>query len=217
MWRLSLEVYNMAIAELLDIKGEKIGEVEIKDDVFGVDVKPHLIHDVVRMQLAKRRNGTAATKTRKDVNASGSKPFRQKGTGRARQGSMRSPLQVGGGVVFGPHPRDYGYTIPKKARRSALRSALTVRYTGYNMKILDKLELEGINTKTFNGIIKTLNLTKPLFIINQKDEVIEKSARNIPYVKVLRTDGLNVYDIIKHEQLVFTLDALRKIEEVLAT
>jgi len=217
MWRSSLEVYNMAIAELLDMKGEKVGEVEIKDDVFGVDVKPHLIHDVVRMQLAKKRSGTASTKTRKDVNASGTKPFRQKGTGRARQGSMRSPLQVGGGVVFGPHPRDYSYTIPKKARRSALRSALTVRYTEYSMKILDKLELDGISTKSFNGIVKNLNLTKPLFIINQKDEVVEKSARNIPYVKVLRTDGLNVYDIIRHDQLVFTLDALRKVEEVLAT
>jgi len=217
MWRSSLEVYDMAIAELIDIKGDKVGEVEIKDDIFGVEVKPHLIHDVVRMQLAKKRNGTAATKTRKDVNASGSKPFRQKGTGRARQGSMRSPLQAGGGVVFGPHPRDYSYSIPKKARRSALKSALTVRYAGYNMKILDKLELDGISTKTFNGIIKNLNLTKPLFIINQKDEVVEKSARNIPYVKVLRTDGLNVYDIIRHDQLVFTLDALRKIEEVLAT
>ncbi|MEI6154488.1 MAG: 50S ribosomal protein L4, partial [Deltaproteobacteria bacterium] len=160
---------------------------------------------------------TASTKTRKDVNASGAKPFKQKGTGRARQGSMRSPLQVGGGVVFGPHPRDYSYTIPKKVRRSALRSALTVRYTGYNMKVLDKLELEGISTKTFNGILKTLNLTKPLFIVDRKDEIVEKSARNIPYVKVLRTDGLNVYDIIRHEQLVLTLDALRKIEEVLAT
>jgi large subunit ribosomal protein L4 len=217
MWRLSLEVYKMAIAELLDIKGDKIGEVEIKDDIFDVDVKPHLIHDVVRMQLAKRRNGTAATKTRKDVNASGAKPFKQKGTGRARQGSMRSPLQVGGGVVFGPHPRDFSYSIPKKARRSALKSALTVRYAGFNMKILDKLEFESISTKAFSGILKTLNLTKPLFIINQKDEAVEKSARNIPYVKVLRADGLNVYDIIRHEQLVFTLDALRKIEEVLAT
>lgn len=207
----------MAIAELLDIKGDKIGEVEIKDDIFDVDVKPHLIHDVVRMQLAKRRNGTAATKTRKDVNASGAKPFKQKGTGRARQGSMRSPLQVGGGVVFGPHPRDFSYSIPKKARRSALKSALTVRYAGFNMKILDKLEFESISTKAFSGILKTLNLTKPLFIINQKDEAVEKSARNIPYVKVLRADGLNVYDIIRHEQLVFTLDALRKIEEVLAT
>jgi len=206
----------MAIAELIDIKGEKIGEVEIKDEVFDTEVKTHLMYDVVRMQLAKKRRGTASTKTRKDVNASGSKPYRQKGTGRARQGSMRSPLQVGGGVVFGPHQRDYSFSVPKKARRIALKSALTVRYTGNQMKILDKLALDGISTKTFNGIIKTLNLTKPLFVINQKDEVIEKSARNIPYVKVLRSEGLNVYDIIRHEQLVFTLDALRKAEEVLA-
>lgn len=206
----------MAIAELIDIKGEKIGEVEIKDEVFDTEVKTHLMYDVVRMQLAKKRRGTASSKTRKDVNASGSKPFRQKGTGRARQGSMRSPLQVGGGVVFGPHQRDYSFSVPKKARRIALKSALTVRYTGNQMKILDKLALDGISTKTFNGIIKTLNLTKPLFVINQKDEVVEKSARNIPYVKVLRSEGLNVYDIIRHEQLVFTLDALRKAEEVLA-
>lgn len=206
----------MAIAELIDIKGEKIGEVEIKDEVFGADIKTHLMYDVVRMQLAKRRRGTASAKTRKDVNASGNKPFRQKGTGRARQGSMRSPLQVGGGVVFGPHQRDYSFSVPKKVRRIALKSALTVRYTGYQMKILDKLALDNISTKTFNGIVKTLNLTKPLFVIDQKDEIIEKSARNIPYVKVLRSEGLNVYDIIRHEQLVFTLDALRKIEEVLA-
>ncbi|HOB69744.1 MAG TPA: 50S ribosomal protein L4 [Syntrophorhabdaceae bacterium] len=216
MWRLSLEVYEMAIAELIDIKGEKIGEVEIKDEVFGVDVKTHLMYDVVKMQLAKRRSGTACTKTRKDVNASGAKPFRQKGTGRARQGSMRSPLQIGGGVVFGPHQRDYSFSVPKKVRRIALKSALTVRYTGYKMKILDKLVLDSISTKTFNGIVKALNLSKPLFVIDQKNEIIEKSARNIPYVKVLRSEGLNVYDIIRHEQLVFTLDALRKIEEVLA-
>jgi len=206
----------MAIAEVIDIKGEKVGEVEIKDEVFGADVKTHLMYDVVRMQLAKRRRGTASSKTRKDVNASGNKPFRQKGTGRARQGSMRSPLQVGGGVVFGPHPRDYSFSVPKKVRRIALKSALTVRYTGYQMKILDKLALDSISTKTFNGIVKTLKLTKPLFVIDQKDEIIEKSARNIPYVKVLRSEGINVYDIIRHEQLVFTLDALRKIEEVLA-
>jgi len=129
---------------------------------------------------------------------------------------MRSPLQIGGGGVFGPHQRDYSFSVPKKVRRIALKSALTVRYTGYKMKILDKLVLDSISTKTFNGIVKALNLSKPLFVIDQKNEIIEKSARNIPYVKVLRSEGLNVYDIIRHEQLVFTLDALRKIEEVLA-
>ena len=207
----------MALADLFDIKGEKVGEVEIKDEVFNCDVKTYLMHDVVTMQLANRRRGTASTKTRKEVSGGGRKPFRQKGTGRARQGSSRSPLQPGGGTVFGPHPRDYSYSVPKKVRRSALRSALTVRYTGLAMKVLDKLELEVISTKNFNGIVRTFSLTKPLFVIDKKNEVLEKSARNIPFVKVLRVEGLNVYDIIKHEQLVLTLDALRRIEEVLVS
>ncbi len=207
----------MAQADLFDIKGEKVGEVEIKDEVFNCEVKTYLMHDVVTMQLANRRRGTASTKTRKEVSGGGKKPFRQKGTGRARQGSSRSPLQPGGGTVFGPHPRDYSYSVPKKVRRSALRSALTVRYTGLAMKVLDKLELEAISTKNFNGIVKTFSLTKPLFVIDKKNEVLEKSARNLPFVKVLRVEGLNVYDIIKHEQLVLTLDALRRIEEVLVS
>jgi large subunit ribosomal protein L4 len=207
----------MAQADLFDIKGEKVGEVEIKDEVFNCEVKTYLMHDVVTMQLANRRRGTASTKTRKEVSGGGKKPFRQKGTGRARQGSSRSPLQPGGGTVFGPHPRDYSYSVPKKVRRSALRSALTVRFTGLAMKVLDKLELEAISTKNFNGIVRTFSLTKPLFVIDKKNEVLEKSARNIPFVKVLRVEGLNVYDIIKHEQLVLTLDALRRIEEVLVS
>jgi large subunit ribosomal protein L4 len=207
----------MAQADLFDIKGEKVGEVEIKDEVFNCEVKTYLMHDVVTMQLANRRRGTASTKTRKEVSGGGKKPFRQKGTGRARQGSSRSPLQPGGGTVFGPHPRDYSYSVPKKVRRSALRSALTVRYTGLAMKVLDKLELEAISTKNFNGIVRAFSLTKPLFVIDKKNEVLEKSARNLPFVKVLRVEGLNVYDIIKHEQLVLTLDALRRIEEVLVS
>jgi large subunit ribosomal protein L4 len=207
----------MALADVFDIKGEKVGEVEIKDEVFNCDVKPYLMHDVVTMQLANRRRGTAATKTRKEVSGGGRKPFRQKGTGRARQGSSRSPLQPGGGTVFGPHPRDYSYSVPKKVRRSALRSALSVRYTGSALKVLDKLELDAISTKNFNGIVKTFSLTKPLFVIDKKNEMVEKSARNIPFVKILRVDGLNVYDIIRHEQLVLTLDALKRIEEVLVS
>lgn len=206
----------MAKLDLLNIKAEKIGEIEIKDEVFNCEVKPHLIHDVIKMQLANRRRGTASTKTRSEVKGSNKKPYRQKGTGRARLGTYKSPLMVGGGVVFGPHPRDYSYSLPKKVKKAALRSALTVRYTGSNMIVLDKLELDKISTKTFSGIMKALNLTKPLFVISNKDEIIEKSARNIPYTKVLRTEGLNVYDVIRYEQLIFTLDSLRKIEEVLA-
>ncbi|HNQ47416.1 MAG TPA: 50S ribosomal protein L4 [Syntrophorhabdus sp.] len=207
----------MALTDVFDIKGDKVGEVELRDEIFTCDVKPYLMHEVVTMQLANRRRGTAATKTRKEVSGGGRKPFRQKGTGRARQGSSRSPLQRGGGTIFGPHPRDYSYSVPKKVRRSALRSALSVRYTGSAMKVLDKLDLEAISTKNFNGIVKTFSLTKPLFIIDKKNEVVEKSARNIPFVKVLRVEGLNVYDIIRHEQLVLTLDALKRIEEVLVS
>lgn len=206
----------MARLDLLNMKAEKIGEIEIKDEVFNCEVKPHLIHDVIKMQLANRRRGTASTKTRSEVNGSNKKPYRQKGTGRARLGTYKSPLMVGGGVVFGPHPRDYSYSLPKKVKKAALRSALTVRYTGSNMIVLDKLELEKISTKAFSGIMKALNLTKPLFVISNKDEVVEKSARNIPYTKILRAEGLNVYDVIRYEQLIFTLDSLRKIEEVLA-
>ncbi|HOP86870.1 MAG TPA: 50S ribosomal protein L4 [Syntrophorhabdaceae bacterium] len=206
----------MAKADLLNIKAEKIGEIEIKDEIFNCEAKPHLIHDVIKMQLANRRRGTASTKTRSEVKGSNKKPYRQKGTGRARLGTYKSPLMVGGGVVFGPHPRDYSYSLPKKVRKAALRSALTVRFSGSNMIVLDKLELDKISTKIFSGIMKALNLTKPLFVISNKDDIVEKSARNIPYTKILRTEGLNVYDVIRYEQLVFTLDSLRKIEEVLA-
>jgi large subunit ribosomal protein L4 len=206
----------MASCDLYNMKGEKIGEIEIKDEIFNVEVKPYLIHDVIRMQLASRRRGTSSTKTRGEVKGSGRKLYRQKGTGRSRQGSITSPLHVGGGKVFGPHPRDYSYKVPKKVRRYALKSALTATYKESAMRVVDKLELEKISTKSFYKIVKAFNLTKPLFIISRKDEVIEKSARNIPYVKVLRVEGLNVYDVVRHEQLIFTLDALRKAEEVLA-
>ncbi len=151
------------------------------------------------------------------MSGGGKKPYKQKGTGRSRQGTSRSPLQVGGGTVFGPHPRDYSYTLPKKVKRSALKSALTVRYTGSGMKVLDKLEMQEISTKSFSSIFKTLSLTTPLFVIDKKDEKVEKSARNLPHTKILRVDGLNVYDIIRYEQLVVTLDALKRIEEVLAS
>ena len=207
----------MAVTDVLNIQGAKVGEVEINEEIFNCEVKQHLIHDVVKMQLANRRRGTAKTKTRTEVSGGGRKPYKQKGTGQARRGSSRSPVMVGGGTIFGPQPRDYSYLVPKKVRRGALRSALTVRYAASNMKVLDKLELTDISTKSFFGIVKTLSLTKPLFIIDQKDETVEKSARNIPYVKVLRVEGLNVYDIIRHDQLIMTLDALKKVQEVLAS
>ncbi len=207
----------MARADVLNVQGEKVGDVEIRDEIFMCEVKPHLIHDVIRMQQANHRRGTSSTKTRKEVSGGGRKPFRQKGTGRARQGSSRSPLQVGGGTVFGPHPRDYSYTLPKKVRKSALKSALTVRNSESNLKIIDKLALDRISTKAFYGVVKALKLTKPLFVVDGRNEIVEKSVRNIPYTKVLKVEGLNVYDIIRHEQLILTMDALKKIEEVLGS
>jgi len=205
----------MAKADVLDIKGAKVGEVEIKDEIWTVEVKPYLIHDVVVMQLANRRRGTSSTKTRSDVSGGSKKPYRQKGTGRARAGSSTSPLWPGGGVVFGPHPRDHRMSLPKKVKKSALKSALSQRYQEANVKFLDKLALDAISTKGFNGIVKGLSLTKPLFVVGEKDEMVEKSARNIPFVKILRAEGLNVYDIMRHDQFVVTLDALKRIEEAL--
>lgn len=205
----------MAKADVINLQGEKVGEVELNDAIWGSDIKPYLMHDVVLMQLANRRKGTASTKTRGEVSGGGRKPWRQKGTGRARAGSSTSPVWVGGGTIFGPKPRDYHMAIPKKVRKAALRSALSARYEGASLKIVDKLELEKISTKSFSGIMKTLSLSKPLVVVERKDEVLEKSARNIPYTKVLRVEGLNVYDIIRHDQFVVTVDALRRIEEAL--
>jgi large subunit ribosomal protein L4 len=207
----------MAKADVVNIQGEKVGEVELNDAIWATDVKPYLIHDVVVMQLNNRRRGTAKTKTRGEVRGGGKKPWRQKGTGRARAGSTTSPVWVGGGTVFGPRPKEYHMSLPKKVRRAALRSALTVRNQGAALKVLDKLELPSISTKSFAGIMKTLNLSKPLVVVQGKDEILEKSARNIPYTKVLRTEGLNVYDVMRHEQLMVTVDALKKIEEALSS
>ena len=206
----------MAKADVVNIQGEKVGEVELNDAIWAADVKPHLIHDVVVMQLNNRRRGTAKTKTRGEVRGGGKKPWRQKGTGRARSGSTTSPVWVGGGTVFGPIPKEYRMSLPKKVRKAALRSALTVRNEGAHLLVLDKLELPAISTKDFAGIMKALNLSKPLVVVPGKDEIVEKSARNIPHTKVLRVEGLNVYDVMRYEQLMVTVDALKKIEEALS-
>jgi len=206
----------MAKADVIDIQGKKVGEVELNEAIWNVDVKPYLMHDVVVMQLNNRRRGTSSVKTRGEVRGGGRKPWKQKGTGRARSGSSTSPVWVGGGTVFGPKPKEYHMSVPKKVKKAALRSALTARNGEATLRILDKLELGGISTKSFAGIMKALSLSKPLVVVNGKNEVVEKSARNIPYAKVLRVEGLNVYDVIRHDQFVVTLDALQKIEEALS-
>jgi large subunit ribosomal protein L4 len=206
----------MPLLDVFDIKNNRVSQVNLREDIFSADIKEQLIKEVVHMQLANRRKGTASTKTRGEVSGGGRKPWRQKGTGRARAGSIRSPLWKGGGVVFGPHPKDYSYIIPKKARKVALRSVLSLKVKENKLKILDNIELPHIKTKEFVGIIKNIGISKALIVIDGRNEVIEKSARNIPDIKVLRVEGLNVYDILRYEDLVITKSALERIEERLS-
>jgi len=206
----------MAKADVINIQGEKVGEVDLNESIWSADVKTYLIHDVVTMQLNNRRRGTSSAKTRGEVRGGGRKPWKQKGTGRARAGSTTSPVWVGGGAVFPPRPKEYHMSLPKKVKKAALRSALSARNEGTALKILDKIDLEAISTKNFAGIMKVLNLSKPLVVVNGKNETLEKSARNIPYTKVLRVEGLNVYDVMKHAEFVVTVEALQRIEEALS-
>lgn len=186
---------------------------QLPESIFGVSIRPHLLHQTVIMQLNNRRSGTASTKTRGLVRGSGRKPWRQKGTGRARVGSIRSPLWTGGGTTFGPQPRDYSYRLPKKARREALLSALSLRHQDEKVIVIDKLELAEIKTKLMLEVLKDLGVESALIVIHESDEKIERSARNLGTVKVLRADGLNVYDILRYEHLVLTEQALGVIEE----
>jgi large subunit ribosomal protein L4 len=189
---------------------------QLKEEIFGVKVLLHLLHQTVVMQLNNRRAGTASTKTKGFVSGGGKKPWRQKGTGRARAGSIRSPLWVGGGTTFGPRPRDYSYRLPKKARKQALLSALSAKNRDGKIIVLDKWELAEPKTKLMRKVLDDLKVTSALIIIAQSDERVERSARNLPAVKVLRVEGLNVYDLLRHEHLILTEGSLRLIEERLA-
>jgi large subunit ribosomal protein L4 len=189
---------------------------KLKDEIFGVKTRPHLMHATIVMQLANRRGGNAATKSKGFVQGGGKKPWRQKGTGRARAGSIRSPLWVGGGTIFGPQPRDYSYRMPKKARREALLSALSLKHHDGKIVVVDKLDLAEAKTKLMVRALADLKVSSALIVIAQSDEKIERSARNLPKIKVLRVEGLNVYDLIRYEHLILTEDALKLIEERLA-
>jgi len=206
----------MAVVEVKNIEGGKVSEVELPDSIFNVSVKKSVLHDVVRMQMAARRRGTAAVKHRSDIKGSGVKMFRQKGTGRARRGNIKSPLLKGGGVAFGPEPRSYAIKIPKKARRLALKMAISSKFQAETLVVLDRFALDRIKTKTVAQAIAALKLEKPLIVIDEKDTVLELSARNIPGVKVLRADGLNVYDILNHQHLVLLEPSIKLIEGRLA-
>ena len=206
----------MPTVALYNINGERIGEVELSEDIFGSEINEAVLHDAVVAQLARRRLGTHDTKTRGEVRGGGRKPWRQKGTGRARAGSIRSPLWRGGGTVFGPHPRDYSYSLPKKVKRKALKSALSAKVKDGDIVVLDALTMETPKTKEMVKILNNLRVDDALLVTAAKDEVIEKSARNIPNIKTLVANGLNVYDILAYDKLVITKDAVAKVEEVFA-
>ena len=194
----------------------QVVQPELTQGIFGVPIRRHLLHQAVLMQLSNRRSGTSATKTRGLVSGSGRKPWRQKGTGRARAGSVRSPIWLGGGTVFGPQPRDYSYRMPKKARREALLTALSLRVKEQKLIVVDKLEMEAIKTKAVLEALRALGVTSALIVIPQASEKLERSARNLAAFKVLRVDGLNVYDILRYPHLILTQEALKVIENRLA-
>lgn len=197
-------------------EGATVGEITLSDAVFGAEVNPGLLHEVVQMYLANQRQGTADTKTRAEVRGGGRKPWRQKGTGRARHGSIRSPLWRKGGVVFGPHPREFGWTMPKKARRAALRQALSAKVKNGELIVVDSFELEAPKTREVVTLLKNLKVDGSAFIVTaQEDTNIYKSARNIPGVRVNAARNLNAYEVLAASKLVFTQDAVAKVEEVL--
>lgn len=206
----------MALIDVHNVKGEKILERDIKDEIFNVSIKEDIVHQVVRGQLASTRSGSASTKNRSKVKASGRKLWRQKGTGRARAGAASSPLRRGGGVTFGPMPRDYSFKTNKKERKAALRMALADKFKSGQLIVVDKFELEEIKTKKFFEVLKNFDLASVLIITEKPDENLEKSSRNIRKVKLLRAKGLNVYDILTHEHLLFVEPALGIVEEALA-
>jgi len=206
----------MPTVDVFNLDSEVTGRLELSDSLFGVPVKSHVLHEVVIYQLAKRRAGTAKAKGRSEIRGGGKKPFRQKGTGRARAGTTRSPIWRGGGTVHGPQPRDYEMRIPKKVRRLALKMALSQKVLDDGFKVIDQLKLDRIRTKDFVDLLDRFELGKTLVVLPEPDEMIEKSARNIPNVKVLRSEGLNVYDLLNYHAVILSRECVSRIEEALA-
>lgn len=204
----------MAEHELINQTGKSVGKVDLTDSIFAAEVKKQLFYEVVKSQMAGKRAGTASTKVRSAVRGGGAKPFRQKGTGRARQGTSRSPLLKGGGVVFGPHPRSYSFKVPKKIRRAAVRSALSLKREEGNLVVVDTITLDEIKTRKFIEVANDLKLADALIILPDSNEFIELSARNVMGIKVLRVQGLNLYDILRFEKLVLLKDSLQYIDGV---
>lgn len=206
----------MANVAVYNIEGKEVGTIELNDAVFGVEVNDHLVHMAVVNQLANKRQGTQKAKTRSEVSGGGRKPWRQKGTGHARQGSIRAPQWKGGGVVFAPTPRDYSFKMNKKEKRAALKSALTSRVQENKFIVLDELKLDEIKTKKFVEVMKNLDIQKALVVMNDYDTNVIKSAANVPFVKTALTNTINVYDVLKYNTVVVTKAAVETIQEVYA-
>ena len=206
----------MANVAVLNMAGNEVGTIELNDAVFGVEINEHLVHMAVLQQLANNRQGTQKAKTRSEVSGGGKKPYRQKGTGHARQGSTRAPHYTGGGVVFAPVPRDYSFKLNKKEKRAALKSALTSRVVENKFIVLDELKLDEIKTKKFVEVMNNLKVEKALVVLNDMDTNVIASAKNIPTVKTTQTNELNVFDVLKYDTVVVTKAAVATIEEVYA-
>ena len=206
----------MANVSVYNIEGKEVGSIELNDAVFGVEVNEHLVHMAVVNQLANNRQGTQSAKTRSEVSGGGRKPWRQKGTGHARQGSTRAPQWTGGGVVFAPKPRDYSVKMNKKEKQLAMKSALSAKLAEDKLVVVDKIELEEVKTSVFAKILANLKAPKSLVVTKDKNDKVVLSANNIPTVKTTATNSLSVYDILKYDKLVLTKDAVAAIEEVYA-
>jgi len=203
----------MSTVDIYNIKKEKVGEVGLNEKVFDLEVKEYLLHDVVRMQRAAKRAGTACTKTRVEVRGGGAKPWRQKGTGRARAGTRRSPIWRGGGVTFGPKPRDFSFKLNKKVKKQALAMAMSARLQEGNLLVLDDITMDAIKTKDFVGIMSTFDLDNCLIVIDGTNENLEKSSRNVNGFKVLPAAGVNVYDILLHKKLMLVQPVIESLEK----
>lgn len=203
----------MATIKIFDQSKQEVGQMELAPEVFEVSIRPEILHLVVRAQLAAKRTGTHSTKTRSTVAGSGAKPWRQKGTGRARSGAKRSPIWRGGSVAFGPHPRSYAFKVNRKIKALALKMALSTKVATDRLMVVDKFELAEIKTKLFTGVANSLGLKKALIVLADSNNTFELSARNIPGIKVVRQDMLNVYDLLKHPQLVMVQGAAQAVQE----
>lgn len=206
----------MANVSVYNIEGKEVGKLELNDAVFGVEINEHLVHMAVVQQLANKRQGTQSAKTRAEVSGGGKKPWRQKGTGHARQGSTRAPQWKGGGVVFAPKPRDYSMSMNKKEKTLAIKSALTSRVQEAKFFVLEDLNLDEIKTKKMKAILDNFKIEKALIVLDQKNENVQLSARNLPKVRTVLSNSINVYDILKYDTMVLTKNAVAQIEEVYA-